>query len=179
MKHILLGIGALFLFSCAPSLDPLIEIPEVPSVKNTSLSSLSRAVSVSPAIDLREESNDPEMTEPDSQAARKLEDALIESLTSSGVSVAPNSSIVILPKIKTWRSKIQIKDTGTISSEAAIEVEISTSSGKKIYSGNYAGNRQSQFPLINKADVQDSLGYAMQSALEQFLKDGKVVAVLR
>ena len=80
--------------------------------------------------------------------------------------------------MRKWRSKVGAKDSSAIDSEATLFVELLDPTGKKIYSGTYNGTRSSQFPVVTRIDVQDSLGLAMANAIEQVISDQQLIEML-
>lgn len=183
-KFTLLAICLLSLVAgCAPHLGPTIETPEVPlsEIKGDNRARLGSYIAVQKVEDKRAgitRSDNSEYTQPAGAVEEIVEAALRDAFRENGISVLDTAPIQLKAQVREWRSKVKVATMSEIDSKAVIAIELFDPAGKKIYSGTYEGNRSSQFPLVNRIDVKDSLGLAMASCISHVLSDPKFLEIV-
>ena len=174
----------LFCLACAMRVDssyPVPAIPEIDSQKTSSLHGLS--ISVQPFLDARlpaiQDKVNVSITQPEGEVEQTVELAFVEALQSQGAVLDGNGEKSIVGEIRRWDSKVAASTSGTIDSNATIYLEVKDAAGKSLFSGEYHGSRSSQFPVIAKQDVGDSLGLAMSEAITQAIRDKNLQRILQ
>jgi hypothetical protein len=114
-------------------------------------------------------------TEPHGNVTQNVEAALSDSLRERGISVVDTAPVKIKVEIRGWKSEVTMSTTPELTSEATLYVELFDAFGKRVYSGTYTGTRFSQFPVVTRNDMKDSLAFAMSSAIEQLVGDEQLL----
>jgi hypothetical protein len=157
--------------ACVVSVGPTIEAPAIPApTKSTDVFPV--LVQVKNFRDVRlvsEEEKGP--ISPEGDISELVKDAFINYLEKRGASVEFSAPVTIEGEIRSWEAQARGTSTGMLNSSASLYIEVKDSSGNKLYSGVFQGSRSSQFPLVSKADIKDSLGFAMAQAIDQSLND--------
>ena len=177
------------LSSCAPNLGTTIEAPDLttPVAKDAIAAQpevrarLGSYVTIQTVTDSRSglASNiDESYTEPYGGVSTNVEAALKKAFQEAGIAVTDSAPVIIKAEVKKWRAHVNTKSTSMIDSEAALTVEVIDPTGKRIYLGNYNGSRSSQFPVVTRVDVKDSLAIAMQNAITQVISDPQLLELL-
>lgn len=162
--------------ACAPSLGGTIAVPSIPLAENMDQSRARLFTSVD-VVDFKDgrgaaPSEDSGFTEPRGDIDVKLQEAIGDALTKRGISVFGGAPVKITGEVRTWRTQVAAEGAvGTISSEAALFIQVLDRNGSVRYSGTYRGSRSSQFPVVAESDVQESLGLAMSQAIAQLMED--------
>ena len=176
----LVGLFTLALAACAPTPGPTIDTPSIPIAKTNAeiRGRLGTYVTIQGVIDTRRSLIGDELskyTEPQGNVTEAVENALSDSLRERGVSVTNDAPVKIKAEIRSWKSEIVVSASPTLTSDASLYVEMFDASGGRLYSGSYNGTRSSQFPIVTRQDMKDSLGLAMSSAIEQLLADEQLL----
>jgi hypothetical protein len=173
-----------FLSSCSAQIGSSIEVPQIALevAEDGYSSSQDLEVNFSGIIDRREflmdQANAGEVTQPDGDVAGEIEKALLNGLKTKGVEVSIGSLRTLSGEVIKWRTKVTTKATSLIDSEASLLLEVKDELGKRIYSGTYSGLRSSEFPIVTRVDVKDSLAIAMTKAIEEALNDPRLMEAL-
>lgn len=182
LASVLLSLGVA---SCAPTLGKTIEAPQIPVVasKPEARARLGSYIAVTAVQDARTgqpatDSAVADYTEPYGGVTNIVETGLKNAFRDAGIAVVDTAPVSIKAEVRKWRAQVDTKSTSAISSEATLFVEVDDPTGKRIYSGTYNGTRSSQFPVVTRIDVQDSLGLAMANAIEQVISDPQLVELL-
>ncbi|MFN8390178.1 MAG: YajG family lipoprotein [Bdellovibrionota bacterium] len=179
--------AAVLLTSCAPNLGSTIEAPQLPPTSADPASRpeararLGSYVTVQEVVDSRNGISadaDENTTEPYGGVNVIVENGLKNAFRDAGVGVTDSAPISIKAQVTKWRAHVNAKGTSAINSEATLFVEVYDPSGKRIYSGTYNGSRSSQFPVVTRVDVKDSLGLAMNNAISQVIADPQLLELL-
>ncbi len=169
-----------FFMGCAAQLSDKIDVPEIPNVTKVSsaknIVNTGTVISVEDFIDTRlgqiAESDSDSKTQPDGLAiGGTVRDAVVKALENAGITVSPDAPLALTGEIKRWDAKTAAAVTSSIESNASIRINVVDKAGKNLYTGNYSGERASQFPVVSEPDVKDSLGLAMSGAIEQAIND--------
>ncbi len=179
-------VGALLvagLAACSPNLGTTIEAPQVPiaPVKSDARARLGSYVSIQSVEDARpgpSTDTSEKYTEPYGGVNTIVEAGLKNAFRESGIAVIDTAPVTIKAEVRRWRAQVSSKSSSAIDSEATLYVELLDPTGKKIYSGTFNGTRASQFPVVTRVDVQDSLGLAMANAIEQVITDPQLLELL-
>ena len=162
--------------ACAMRVDsnyPVPAIPEVDSQKTSALHGLN--ISLQPFLDARlpaiQEKSNVSIAQPEGEVVQTVESAFAEALQAQGVVLATDGGKNIVGEIRRWDSKVAASTSGSIDSNATLYLEVKDADGNSLFSGEYHGSRSSQFPVIAKQDVGDSLGLAMSEAITQAIRD--------
>lgn len=179
-KQIFILLVSALIASCAPKPGPTIDTPTIPVAKTNAeiRGRLGSYVTVQSVTDERRALTENEavrFTEPQGNVPQNVETALSDSLRERGISVVDTAPVKIRAEIRSWRSEVTMATTPTLMSEASLYVEVYDAFGKRLYSGTYQGTRQSQFPVVTREDMKDSLAYAMSSAIEQAIGDEQLL----
>lgn len=168
---------------CAPSLGTTIEAGDipVPAVQSTARARFGSVVGIqdirdnrpAPVVDGTEK-----FTEPHGGIPQLVESALKTTLGDAGVSVVSSAPVAMKVEVLKWRSQVDPKASVMLRSEASLLIELFDPAGKKVFSGTYNGVRSSQFPVVTRVDVKDSLGLAMSNALEQLVADPQFIEII-
>jgi len=174
-----------FCAACAPRLGATIEAPQIPpaSTKSDARAKLGSYVSIQSVEDTRvgpavNADETPDFTEPYGGVNAIVENGIKKAFQEAGIAVVDSAPVTMKAEVRKWRSQVDAKTTGALSSEATLYVELQDPSGKKLYSGTYNGTRASQFPVVTRVDVQDSLGLAMANAIAQIMTDTQFLELL-
>ncbi len=186
MKKIIVALLFTFnLISCAPQVGEIIAAPEIPTLaKPETRARLGSYVNVNKVEDIRQIGRDSayenNITEPfGGNIAENVKTSIRQALSDVGVSTIDTAAINMNVEIRSWKSQVGTKSgSGTVTSDASIYVELFDPTGKRLFSGTYNGQRKSDFPIISKVDVQDSLGLAMAGAIEQMVTDKELLELL-
>ncbi len=168
---------------CAPSLGPTIEAGDIPPPA-TQPATRARFGSVVGIQDIRDNRPAPatdgseKFTEPHGGVPQLVEAALKTTLSDAGVSVVSSAPVEMKVEVLKWRSQVDPKANVMLRSEASLLIELYDPAGKKVFSGTYNGVRSSQFPVVTRVDVKDSLGLAMSNALEQLVADPQFIELV-
>ncbi len=171
---------------CAPNLGATIEAAPIPvsSAADSRNSARARFGSVISIIDVRDarpplnEGDDTRYTEPHGGIPQIVENAVKDALSNAGIAVVGSAPIEMKIEVVKWRSNVLPKGNVQLKSEATLNIELVDPSGKKVFSGSYNGVRSSQFPVVTRVDVKDSLGLAMANALEQLTSDAQFLELV-
>ena len=171
--------------ACAPKLGATIEAPQIPptAAKPEARARLGSYIAVTGVSDSRvgqppSDSSIADFTEPYGGVSAIVENGLKNAFRDAGIAVVDNAPVAMKVEVRKWRAQVDTKSTSAISSEATLFVEMDDPTGKRIYSGTYNGTRSSQFPVVTRVDVQDSLGLAMANAIDQVISDPQLVDLL-
>lgn len=183
MRNLVFGsIACILLSSCAPNLGKSIESPEsIPTTASTNAprARLGSYTSIAEVSDQREiADNEEDFTQPLGDVKQVVENGIKEAFREAGIAVIEDAPLALKTEIKKWRSNIKSKVNTTVTSEASLLVTLTDPSGKKIFTGTYNGNRNSEFPVVNREDVKDSLSLAMSQAISQMLSDKQLLEIL-
>ena len=174
--------SAVALGGCAPTVGPQVDAPEIPVVAKTGSIKSGVRVALQGALDVRPaivaDPDSESVTQPAGPVASQVEDGLRKALEMNGIAELPSAPVAMRAEIRKWQAQVSARDTGKLSSEASLFVELIDGTGQRIYSGNYVGNRASSFPLISASDIRESLGLAMASAIDQMMSDPKLIEKL-
>lgn len=168
---------------CAPSLGTTIEAGEIPPPA-VQAGSRARFGSVIGIQDIRDNRPAPvtdgaeKFTEPHGGIPQLVEAAIKSTLSEAGVSVVTSAPVAMKVEVLKWRAAVDPKATVMLRSEASLLIELYDPAGKKVFSGTYNGVRSSQFPVVTRVDVKDSLGLAMSNALEQLVADPQFIELV-
>ena len=176
----------LFCAACAPKLGATIDAPQIPApaTKPDVRARLGSYVAIQGVEDTRVgiEATDadqaPGYTEPYGGVNAIVENGMKKAFQESGIAVVDTAPVTLKAEVRKWRSQLDAKSTSKLNSEATLYVELQDPTGKKLYSGTYNGSRSSQFPVVTRVDVQDSLGLAMANAIEQVISDPQFLELL-
>jgi hypothetical protein len=183
----LLAVFCPLLSSCAPNLGATIEAPDLPAAaadgtaKPEIRARLGSYVTIQEVTDARNGiTTDPDenYTEPYGGVNTIVEKGIKKAFQDIGVAVSDSAPISLRAEVRKWRAQVKSKGNSAISSEATIYVEAVDPSGKKVYSGTYNGARSSQFPVVTRVDVKDSLAIAMTNAINQLTSDQQLLELL-
>lgn len=170
------------LTGCAVSPGRTVETPEIPPIaaNGESRARLGSYLAVQSVEDRRDASpsSDAGFTEPFGRVGASVEEGLKNAFRENGISILETAPLTLRTEIRKWRTKVDSKANTMLNSEATLFVELVDPSGKKIYSGSYNGTRASQFPVVTRVDVQDSLALAMANAIGQVVSDPELLNVL-
>lgn len=180
-------IGSLLLFSslllsaCIANVGNSVGVPDVSQLVKTTESrpSFLGRVSIGEIADVRSHSlttNDgKQVTEPNGDVSQKLAEALAQVLLTRGIEVVENAPLKLNGKVLRWHSLVTGVGGGSLSSEASLQVELIDNTGGAVRTGTYHGSRSSQFPIISRNDIEDSLAIAMSEALEHLAQDKSLI----
>lgn len=169
---------------CVANVGQTIETPEIPAAatRTEARARLGSYVSIQGVQDLRTYSSQTpsseNFTEPQGGTTTAVETGLKNALRDAGISVLESAPITLRAEIKKWRAQVTSKASSNLASEATIYVELLDPSGRKLYTGSYNGTRSSQFPVITRIDIKDSLGLAMSNALSQLVADEQLLNIV-
>ena len=169
--------------ACAPHLGPTIETPDVPvsQIKSDVRARMGTYVALQSVEDARPAPSrdiDSDYTQPVGAVKEIVEAAIKTAFRDHGISVLDTSPVQMTVSIRDWRSQVKVNSSTAIDSKAVVYIELSDPTGKRIYSGTYEGSRSSQFPVVNRVDVQDSLGIAMANCISHVLDDPKILEII-
>ncbi len=108
-----------------------------------------------------------------------VEKALVDAFTTNGSEVTPTATNQIRGQIRDWHVEITGAATGKLSSTASLYIETLAPDGKVLFSGMYNGSRASEFPIVSRQDVGQSLSISMNEAITQLMSDQGFVSSLR
>ncbi len=183
------SLSALLIFcsltfsACAPHLGATIETPEVPlgEIKTETRARLGSFIAMQGLEDRRPAPSSeikPEYTQPAGPVTETVEAALRDAFKEHGITVLDTAPVGLKAEIREWKSKVKVQTNTAIESKAVLAIELFDPTGKRIYSGTYEGSRSSQFPVVNRIDVKDSLGLAMANCISHILDDPKVMEII-
>lgn len=168
---------------CAPHLGATIETPEVPltEIKSDTRARLGSYVAIQSIEDSRKlslQEAQPEYTQPAGAVKETVEAAIRDSFRDHGISILDTAPVQMKTYVREWKSQVKSSTTTSIESKAVLYVELFDPSGKRMYSGTYEGTRSSQFPVVNRTDVKDSLGLAMANCISHIIDDPKIMEII-
>ena len=168
---------------CAPHLGATIETPEVPvtQIKSDARARLGTYVALQGIEDGRRLglSEEPtEYTQPAGAVRETVEAAIRDAFREHGISILDTAPVQMKTTVREWKSQVSASTTSSIDSKAVLYVELFDPTGKRMYSGTYEGTRSSQFPVINRTDVKDSLGLAMANCIGHIIDDPKIMEMI-
>lgn len=171
---------SLFSVSCVTTVGPFIALPNIPPSKVQDGDVLSLILSVKSFRDVRIVSETSSTMQegvrrvsPEGDVSQIVTAAFSEALRARGTSVDSSAPTTIQGEIRSWNAETRGSSVGELKSEASIYIEVITS-GTRTFSGVYQGSRSSQFPVVTSSDIQDSLGFAMEQAIDQALIDSSL-----
>lgn len=187
MKKIktLITIAALAFISCAPQVGVIIDAPAIPTLaKPDTRARLGSYVNLDKVQDTRMVGKigtvEANVTEPyGNDITENIKTSIRQALSDVGVSSNDTAPVAMNVEIRSWKSQVGTKSgSGKIVSDASLYIELYDPTGKRLFSGSYNGQRTSDFPIISKVDIQDSLGLAMANAIEQMVTDPELINIL-
>lgn len=161
---------SLLLTACVAAVGPSIEVPSIPEPRETN-DIFPVLVEVGDFQDIRLVDQASKRVSPEGNVSALVKQSFTTYLEKRGATVEPASPVKINGELRSWEAEVQGTSTGMLNSTASIYVEVRDSSNNKIYSGVFQGTRASQFPLVTKSDIQDSLAFALVQAIDQALND--------
>lgn len=177
-----LSVGTSSIAGCAVSPGRTVETPEIPAVapSGEARARLGSYLAIQAVEDRRDSSQsaDSGFTEPFGRVGASVEEGIKNAFRENGISILETAPLSLKAEIRKWRTKVDSRANTMMSSEATLYVELVDPSGKKMYSGSYNGTRSSQFPVVTRVDVQDSLALAMANAIGQVVNDPELLNVL-
>lgn len=177
-------VSSVILFTgCAAQVGSTIEAPEIPPIAmaDDARARLGSYIAIQEIVDSRQELKDDDttrVTQPFGGVSGIIKTGLRNAFRDAGISVIDSSPIELRAEVRKWQAEVSAKGTSTLSSEATLYVELIDPSGKKVFTGSYNGTRSSQFPVITRVDVKDSLGLSMANAISQLVADPKLIEMI-
>lgn len=102
-----------------------------------------------------------------------------KSLAPRGVSFSPNATIKVVGALNEWFIEI---DTGfpmsKASARATVDFEVTNELLGTRYRGTYSGTSFLEHPFMREKNVEEVLGWALQSAVDSALEDGEFLAAI-
>lgn len=170
------------LTGCAVNPGRTVETPSIPAVaaKGEARARLGSYLAIEGVEDRRDSStaSNEGFTEPFGRVGSSVEEGIKSAFRENGISILETAPVTLHAEVRKWRTKVGSGAQTMLDSEATVYVELKDPSGKRLFSGSYNGTRSSQFPVVTRVDVQDSLALAMANAIGQIVSDPGLLNVL-
>lgn len=179
----ILGLIAAGLSACSPGLGkelPLSDmtIPGI-SVSQPVNGSIFHA-QVRPFIDNRADSAiaeiDGRKVQPSGDVAQKVQDAFQKAFDRRGVTLGDPDAPILGGQIVDWSVLVRPAfPASEAEAQATVVIEVSSLQNQIVYRGKYSGNMVVKHPLLNESRITEALAQAMAYAIEEALKDEKLM----
>ncbi len=170
--------------ACAPTLKHDISMPKIPDIGAGQRNSVAGAeLLVNPFIDAR-----PKATmvyhkgreyKARGDAAGAVETKVRNKLEKEGFRFSSRAPLALSGELRKWEAKVSVGFPAQVDSMAAVYVEVRDPANKRIYAGEYSGNASKQHPNLDAEDINETLGTAMQQALNQLFADAQLLDILQ
>jgi uncharacterized lipoprotein YajG len=116
---------------------------------------------------------------PDGNIPMQAEELIKKALAPRGVSFSPNATTQISGSIQAWL--IQVVSgfpTSRADATATLVIEVSDATRGVQYRATYSGTAGMEHPFLGESNVEEVLGWALQSCIDSALEDGEFLAAI-
>lgn len=175
---------ALSISACAPGLNTSLRVSQIPVSEDAPLNLSGLKIRIDSFEDMRSTSSiakvDGREVRAEGNVGLSVQQAVERQIKIQGARLSLFNTPSIKGTVREWRIVVKPDfPSSKANAKAAISIDLMDTEGKKIYSGNYAGNMSVENPLLLQDKVEGILGEAMLNAINRFLNDPKFISKLR
>ncbi len=175
-------MGMLCVQACAPGLERDISVRQIVSPESSVITEVNDLkISVGEIQDLRQDPSigmigDTKLM-PREKPAQSVQIALEQKLKARGFSLKHFNAPVLVGDLYDWRVNVsQNFPLAEVQASAKVKLRLAAPNSSSFYEATYEGESSGKSPIFSQGKIEEMLGAAMSVALDEALRDDKLLA---